>query len=402
MDLKQYHRLAVEYAPLENGAAGRLVARCVSLGNGHLGAMPYGRLCEERVLINHERLWFEGIIPELPDLSHLLAKSRKLIEQGDVLAANELYWDALESQGKEGECAVYHPAADLTLNSICEERFKNYQRYLDFEAGETLTYWEWHGTPQARRSFVSRADDCIVLSQLGSGLQSLEWELKLELHELMDAIYPDGELFEPPIDFTSSADGEWLTGIGRYTDPNYDGAEYGVVAPVIGSGAAELRVGACGQSLVVQGADELLVIAKVFVYEPAEPAVERLQQEIQALGTDYRELRAHHVELHGPRFNSCRVDLTGSMETHTTNEALFAGRLQRIDLDGNAAENGRLWPLPTARQCRPALRPIQSAGYLERRLRATLGLLLHDQREFVDELLGSPAGRDECCGAGRV
>ena len=26
------------------------------LGNGSLGAMPYGRICEERILINHERI----------------------------------------------------------------------------------------------------------------------------------------------------------------------------------------------------------------------------------------------------------------------------------------------------------------------------------------------------------
>ncbi len=61
------------------------------LGNGHLGAMPYGRLCEERILTNHETLWYGGIVPELPDVTELLPKSRELIEQGETLAANELY-----------------------------------------------------------------------------------------------------------------------------------------------------------------------------------------------------------------------------------------------------------------------------------------------------------------------
>jgi alpha-L-fucosidase 2 len=293
------------------------------LGNGHLGAMPYGRLCEERILINHERLWYGGIRPELPDLSSLLPKSRELIEQGEALAANELYWDALKTEGKEGRCAVYHPAADLTFSSVSEERFKHYQRYLDLEVGEAMTYWEWHGQPQLRRSFVSRADDCIVIEQLGSGVKAQSWELKLELHELLDAIRKNGELFEPPIEFTSTADGEWLIGTGRYTDPNYDGAEYGVVARVVASDASCLSVSESGQSLVLNGAESVQVIAKVFVYESSVSAVERTQQEILALGADYAALLQRHTDLHRPQFNACRIELTDTALPSMTNEALL-------------------------------------------------------------------------------
>jgi alpha-L-fucosidase 2 len=293
------------------------------LGNGHLGAMPYGRLCEERILINHERLWYDGVRPELPDLAYLLPKCRELIEEGEALAANELYQDALESQGREGECAAYHPAADLTFSSVCEERFKNYQRFLDLEAGESMTYWEWHGTPQVRRSFVSRPDDCIVVEQLGSGVKSQQWELKIELHELIDAIRENGVKFDPSIEFTSTADGEWLLGTGRYTDPNYDGAEYGVVARVVSSDESCVSIGACGQSIVLNGAEDVLVIAKVFVYESAELAVEPLKQSILALGTDYSALLQRHVDVHRPLFNSCHVQLSDSTVSNSTNEALL-------------------------------------------------------------------------------
>jgi alpha-L-fucosidase 2 len=293
------------------------------LGNGHLGAMPYGRLCEERILINHERLWFDGLMPELPDVSHLLPHCRELIAKGESLAANELYRGALKIQGVKGECAVYHPAADLTFSSVSEERFKNYQRYLDLEAGESMTYWEWQGEPQVRRSFVSRADDCIVIQQLGAGVQSQSWELKIELHELLDAITEDGELFDPAIDFTCTADGEWLVGIGRYTDPNYDGNEYGIVARVIGSDASNLSTGADGQSIVLNGAKQIMVVAKVFVYESSAGAVEPMKQAIRSLGSDYAALLQRHVDLHGTLFNSCQVELTGSKALSSTNEALL-------------------------------------------------------------------------------
>ena len=274
------------------------------LGNGNLGAMPYGRICEERILINHERLWYQGIRPDLPELSELLPKCRELIANGESLAANELYGDALKQQGTEGRCAVYHPAADLRFSSVCEERFRNYQRYLDMERGEAITYWEWSSQPQVRRSFVSRADDCIVIEQLGCGVQQQQWELNLELHELRDAIRKGGALFTPPIDFKASDDGEWLIGVGRYTDPSYNGAEYGVVARVI-------------------KAESLLVVAKVFVYESSEPAVARLKQEILELGADYETLLERHVEIHQSKFNQCRIQLGDVVDTNSSNESLL-------------------------------------------------------------------------------
>ncbi|MDQ8206728.1 glycoside hydrolase N-terminal domain-containing protein [Coraliomargarita sp. SDUM461003] len=290
------------------------------LGNGHLGAMPYGRLCEERILINHERLWYGGIVPELPDLSGLLAECRRLMAAGEDLAANELYWDALKKEGKEGRCAVYHPAADICFSSISQARFKNYQRYLDLAAGESMTYWEWLEQPQIRRSFVSRADDCIVVEQQGSGLAFNPWELKLEMHEMLDAIRFDGEAFTPEIDFTVTVDGDWIVAQGRYTDPNYDGAEYGVVARVQTDG--ELAVAESGQGLVVSSAQRVLILAKVYVYEAAEPAIARLQQEITELGDDYDALLQAHVALHRPRFESCRVEFNAG-STDATNERLL-------------------------------------------------------------------------------
>ena len=292
------------------------------LGNGSLGAMPYGRLCEERILINHERLWYEGVRPELPDLGHLLTKARQLIDQGDYLAANELYYDALKSEGREGVCAVYHPAGDLCFRSTIQWRFKNYRRYLDMAAGETLTRWEWLDAVQIRRSFVSRADDCIVVEQLGGGLVDQEWSINLELHDLFDAIRQNGDRFQPPIQFTSQSDGEWIYGVGTYTDPNYDNATYGIVARVVTSEDAGVHSEASG-AITVRGSERLLVIAKVFVYEESENAIRRLKEEIIRLDTDYDVLLARHEIKHRQQFDACHVEFSDGEDNHTTNEVLL-------------------------------------------------------------------------------
>ena len=324
MDLKKYHdQWSAKDSTLVMTQPAGWWRDAFPLGNGHLGAMPYGRLCEERILINHERLWYEGIRPDLPDVAHLLEESRKLIEQGKALAANELYYDALQKEGTQGSCAVYHPAADLRFSAVCEERFKNYQRYLDMSAGEALTYWEWGGEPQMRRCFVSRADDCIVVEQQGSALSSLQWELKLELHELLDAIRQNGELFTPPIEFTASADGEWLVGCGKYTDPTYQGAEYGVVARVVTDAASNVTLSESEQGLVVTDAERVIVIAKVFVYEDSTIAVERLKGEVLKLGADYDALLERQIALHRRRFDACRIQFEDTKQASTTNEVLL-------------------------------------------------------------------------------
>lgn len=323
MNLKTYHtEFSEQSSVLQMAQPAGWWRDAWPLGNGRLGAMPYGRLCEERILINHERLWYGGIIPDLPDISDLLPKCRELIEQGEQLKANELYWDALKEQGKEGRCAVYHPAADLCFSSISQSCFKNYQRYLSLRDAEALTYWEWDAQPQIRRTFVSRADDCIVVEQQGTGLAAQDWELKLELHEMLDAIRFDGELFEPEIDFKASADGEWLVGLGRYTDPVYDNAEYGIVARVLTGGAAA-SVAVKDSSLVISGAESVLVVAKVFVYEDSAAAVDRLKAEILELGGDYAKLQQRHVAEFRPRYDACTVEFDNADATAHTNEQLL-------------------------------------------------------------------------------
>lgn len=342
MDLKQYNNewKARESLLIMTQPAGWW-RDAFPLGNGHLGAMPYGRLCEERILINHERLWYEGVVPELPDLSALLGQCRRLLAQGDYLAANELYWNALKTEGKEGRCAVYHPAADICFSSVSQARFKCYQRYLDMARAESMTYWEWLGQPQMRRSFVSRADDCIVVEQQGSGLASNAWELRLELHELLDAIHPDGELFQPTIDFSVRVEGEWILAKGRYTDPNYHGAEYGIVARVQTDG--ELTALKSGKGLILTSAQSVLLLAKVYVYESGDAVIERLQQEIVALGSNYEALLQAHVALQRPRFESCRVQLDRD-DTRQMNETLlleaYSGSMS-IELLQKMTEYGR-------------------------------------------------------------
>ena len=65
------------------------------LGNGAIGAMPYGRIAQERILLNHEKLWYCGCVDTLPDLSDLPAQQRELMKQKKFCEASDLYPAAL-------------------------------------------------------------------------------------------------------------------------------------------------------------------------------------------------------------------------------------------------------------------------------------------------------------------
>ena len=46
------------------------------LGNGSLGALVYGNICSETIVVNQETLWAETPNPDVPDLSDALPEIR--------------------------------------------------------------------------------------------------------------------------------------------------------------------------------------------------------------------------------------------------------------------------------------------------------------------------------------
>ena len=73
------------------------------LGNGTLGALVYGAVYDERILINHEALfnWCED--KEIPDISACLGKVRDLMDKGDYITAENYYKKALEAENEKAE-----------------------------------------------------------------------------------------------------------------------------------------------------------------------------------------------------------------------------------------------------------------------------------------------------------
>ena len=127
-------------------------------GNGTIGALVYGSINQERILFNHNELWYGGKISDIPDMSAELSVVRKLLLEGKYLEANEHYRKTLTEKGFDARHAMYHPAFDMLLTTECEKMFEDYSRTLDFESGEVEVNWRDGNTRFSRRLFVSIPD----------------------------------------------------------------------------------------------------------------------------------------------------------------------------------------------------------------------------------------------------
>lgn len=302
-------------------------------GNGEVGALVYGSISEERVLFNHNKLWYGGQASEIPDMSDELEVVREMMLQGDYLKANGHYRQKLREKGFIAKNAVYHPAFDLLLSMDTELMFEDYSRTLDFETGEVEVKWRDGDIRYSRRLFVSIPDDIAVMAINANRSEAVSGVLSLDIHDLKDAILQNGDPFDPGFRFETSGEGEFL----EFRATGSDGGEFGGVARVVakngtidvrnrkrnGRGHSAANIGSTEGAISFIGSDEIVVLVGFFANEPASLAVPRLKRSLGKEIADYAELFERHEALHREKFNSMSVNLGVSGKMDTPNEYLL-------------------------------------------------------------------------------
>jgi len=275
------------------------------VGNGTVGALAYGAIRNETIILNHEALWFRTPKPHLPDVADVLPEVRALLAAGNYREAARLLPDAATERGFKSRVDPYHPAFDLKLEMHTDAAFTAYRRTLHMDTGEAIVSWAENHRRYERQLLVSRADDVVLLRVASpDGPVSLTvWLMPHNLTEMNMGAGTPGTTDRPPLDFTATADMPWLTMTGTYADGNQFG---GVARVVVRGGTTEL---AGGEALRVHGADEVLVLLKLFANESAEPALARLREELMALPAKWTTLRRRHVNLHQELFRRMSLSL---------------------------------------------------------------------------------------------
>lgn len=297
-------------------------------GNGRVGALVFGNILHETILLNHDSLFIRSEKPVLPDVSQYVPEMRQMIAEGRYDEAKSFFQNKIDENYKYRGPDSFHPAFDVIIDMPDAGQITHERRHVNFETGEVSVSWDQNGVTYQRKVFVSRSEDvaAIQISALKPGMVNCQIGLLptgLRREELgdgknvrvprfpMSRTSPKIKLDEVPIAFNLSAEQDTIDLLATYdTGGSYCmvGGEYGGCAGVVvkggSSATSELHVSA-------EKADEVLVLVKLFANEESNAAVNRIHRELGQLSPNYSELLERHTKLHRELFLRATLDLGG-------------------------------------------------------------------------------------------
>jgi len=306
------------------------------LGNGSLGALVYGNICSETVVVNQETLWLDvgsQDVEDVPDVSDALPEARALLKVGRWAEAATVMERKLTEKGYQSKrTAPYHPAFNLRLVAKPNGPFSDYRRVLDLEKGEAKLAWREGGSSFTRDCFVSRADDLICM-RFACSAPDINCAINLQPSDLIEenAAFPGRNLTveELPIHYETRCEQSSMAIRGDYRGSDLSFGGYArIILPGKGSIAPLEKIfstqhrDSLTSGLEIRDADEIIVMIKVYGPRMAESSLAQIREQVDAIRDSYAELFNRHTELHAPAFNSMKLDLF-SADAELENEYLL-------------------------------------------------------------------------------
>jgi len=273
------------------------------VGSGIVGALVYGSINKDTIVLNHDALFYPRGKAQAVDVSALLPEVRRLIDEGKCREAAEVMPNAYtERTGIDGSHTSagrdpYQPFCALTLATPTDGPFRAYRRGVDFETGRAWVEWTDDSATYTREVFVSRVTDAVFLRIKANRPGSVTCRVSLDKapceqsgeNAHSSSLPGDVELSAAA---RASIDDQQLSFDGAY--PN--GFSFGAVGRVTAPGGT---VSATDETLLIEGADELVLQVKLWLGEndgPAEPA-------------SFDSALAEHSALHRELFNGVTLSL---------------------------------------------------------------------------------------------
>ncbi len=280
------------------------------LGNGRLGAMDFGGIDKERIVLNESSVWTGGPYDgNRYDAYKCLPNVRKNLFAGNIGAAeaelqrNFGYAEGISGWNTRDQFGTYQTLGDLTLEfgpakseTVSEPVFTSYRRDLNLMRGVAHTEFIKNGVRYTRDLVVSKPDEVIALHIKGDKPGSLTFTTTLSRKEcatigvLGGLLQMNGQLpFVKPAGVTA------------------EGVRYLALLGVKTKGG-KVVISESGYS--VTGADEATLIVSagtdLFDKEYAKRAQQRVTKALaKPFGGILNEATANHAAL----MNRCRIVL---------------------------------------------------------------------------------------------
>lgn len=174
------------------------------VGNGRLGAMMFGQVADEHLVLNENTMWSGRPLDQnRQDAWRARDQILELLRKGDNPAAESLLNATFTSDGpgsshgngKDGPFGCYQVLGKLTLkHHLSDENYRDYQRYLDLERAQAVTRFRIGETIYTRRLIASHPDQVIVYELTAEGSEKLSFDVALTRQERGTTITENGDL----------------------------------------------------------------------------------------------------------------------------------------------------------------------------------------------------------------
>jgi alpha-L-fucosidase 2 len=282
------------------------------LGNGRLGAMVFGNVNRERIVLNEISMWSGGVEdPNRKDANQYFPVIQQLLKEEKNREAQQLLQRHFTSAGKGSgygrganvKFGCYQILGDLFINWYdTASPVKDYNRILQINQAMAITTWKRNNTGYKQEVWVSRPHEVIIVRLTASNKRALNFSLALHRKERASV----------------KASGDNLTMTGQLNGGEGDpGVKYAAYARVLNKDG---RVTATDSSLTVNNASEVVIILGAAT-DLNWPNVERrgkdplpvaVNQVNAAAKMSPATLLADHTKSFQSFFDRCRLHFTAA------------------------------------------------------------------------------------------
>ena len=161
-DSIQATRLMTENIHLWDDQTSTTWTEAYPVGNGRLGAMPFGDFPQERILLNEDSVWEGGFDMKMPsDSFDSLNEVHHLVAQGKTCEADRLFSQKIQQRKDPySYCTLGH----LTLNYGPTHRLKSVRRELNLATGLSTCEYTTHSHQIILQTvYASEPDQVLVV-----------------------------------------------------------------------------------------------------------------------------------------------------------------------------------------------------------------------------------------------
>lgn len=271
----------------------------VPVGSGVVGALVYGNIEDETILLNHDALFYPRGKNDVADVSDKLPEVRRLIGEGRYREAAKVMPDAYaERTGKTEGCTStgrdpYQPFCSINVAMGTDGPFRNYRRSVDFETGLASVEWRDNSSSYTREVFVSRVTDTIYLRIRGSSGVSC----RLSLNPVRNEQGTGGaHTSTAPDDIKLSSEKGATQNELHFKGTYAAGLEFGAVGIV---SVPNGKISTADSVVIVENADEVVLQVRLWIG----------RNDVSFASASFEGAFSQHAALHRELFNRVTLDL---------------------------------------------------------------------------------------------